>query len=472
MAGRLFRISDEISRAFSRPLDAPLSLDLAGSGESAYHEAPSQGSRSYFKARWDEAMYRRSAIASTLILAFAWSLMGWSIQADDRPRPSILVHEMPWFEANGFGATWGWHWTMNHFRPDQTQSDGRREVASHFYPEIGPYDSLDPVVLEYHTLLMKVAGIDGAIIDWFGNEDFNDYASIHRRTIALIEALKHRGLKFAICYEDRVVKAMAERDKLSPEAAVEHATTHLRFAENHWFRDPAYVTWDGKPLLLVFGPDYLAPAQWETIFKKFRLAPAFFSLHERKPPAIGSFAWPPMWASKAGKLDPADLAAYLDRFERQNGPKIPCAFPGFHDIYAEAKVQPSYGFLDPREGQTFRQTLDRALKLASPVVQVATWNDFGEGTCIEPTHEFGSRYLAMIQDARRSMGGLVFPYATADLRLPAKIYHLRRVHKPGSPASQVINEAVARIDAGDARRASALIDRLDPPNGPASSRRN
>jgi hypothetical protein len=66
-------------------------------------------------------------------------------------RRLILAHYMPWYEAKPASSFWGWHWTMNHFDPEK-MTDGRREVASHFYPLIGPYDSGDPHVLEYHLL--------------------------------------------------------------------------------------------------------------------------------------------------------------------------------------------------------------------------------------------------------------------------------------------------------------------------------
>src|SRR5208282_3353032 len=112
--------------------------------------------------------------------------------------------------------------------------------------------------------------------------------------------LRRRGLKFAVCYEDRVLKAMAEKQKLTPAQAVEHARTHLRYCEKTWFEEPAYVEWHGKPLLLVFGPDYLLPTQWEAVFSGMRQRPSFFTLHERRPPAVGSFAWPPMWKAKDG----------------------------------------------------------------------------------------------------------------------------------------------------------------------------
>ncbi len=120
-------------------------------------------------------------------------------------------------------------------------------------------------------------------------------------------------------------------------------------------------------------------------------APAFLTLHERRAPAIGSFAWPPMWASKDGKLDLRELDAYLDRLGKQDGLKVGCAFPGFRDIYKEAGTQPSHGYLDARNGETFRHTLERALASGSRIVQIASWNDFGEGTCIEPTREHGYR---------------------------------------------------------------------------------
>ena len=378
------------------------------------------------------------------------------------PHPTILVHVMPWYEAKREQGQWGWHWTMNHFQPGRIEGKDRREIASHFYPAIGPYDSADPAVLDYQTLLMKVAGIDGVIIDWYGTDAVNDYPSIHQRTLALIKAVKRHGLKFAICYEDRVVRTIAERDKLTPDQATERAATHLRFAADHWFADQSYVQWDGKPLLMVFGPDYLTPPQWRATLDGLQPQPAFFTLHERKGPAVGSFAWPPMWASKHGKLSPKDLDAYLDRFARQPGAKIPCAFPGFHDIYAEAGERPSYGFLDARDGKTFEHTLDRAFDLKSPIIQIATWNDYGEGTGIEPTREFGTRYLAMIQQARRRLAGKDFPFKADDLELPGRIYHQLGLNPPGSRGRPAVEAAIQAIDAGDPQKATTELEQITP----------
>lgn len=382
-------------------------------------------------------------------------------------RPLLLAHVMPWYEADLAKGAWGWHWTMNHFDPNRPAPDGRRPIASQLYPSIGPYDSLDPAVLEYQVLLMKVAGIDGAILDWYGTDDLNDYPGIHRRTLGLIAALKRHGLRFAICYEDRVIKAAAEQRKLTPGQALARGEAHLRFCQEHWFHDPAYVSWDGKPLLMVFGPDYLEPTQWEAIFRKLDPAPAFFTLDERKGPAVGSFAWPPMWASRDGVLAPEALGGYLDRFAGQGNPKIPCAFPGFHDIYAEAKVRPSYGFLDARDGRTFRETLERALRVGGPVVQLATWNDYGEGTVLEPTREAGGRYLEAVQEARRRLDGGSFPFQPDDLKLPGRIHDLRSHLPPGSPDRARLDGAAADLAAGQPARARVELGRIGV--GPAAA---
>jgi len=67
-------------------------------------------------------------------------------------------------------------------------------------------------------------------------------------------------------------------------------------------------------------------------------------------------------------------------------------------------VRNYWGYLGDRDGETLRETFNRALTNNSALVQIVTWNDFGEGTTIEPTKEYGFRDLCLIQDyAARSL---------------------------------------------------------------------
>ena len=94
--------------------------------------------------------------------------------------PRLLVHYMPWFATKDASGAWGWHWTMNHFDPEQMKWDDQRKIASHDHPLIGSYDSGDDQALECQALPMKIAALDGVLIDWYGTSGLNDHAMNHR----------------------------------------------------------------------------------------------------------------------------------------------------------------------------------------------------------------------------------------------------------------------------------------------------
>ena len=95
------------------------------------------------------------------------------------------------------------------------------------------------------------------------------------------------------------------------------------------------------------------------------------------------------------------------------------------------------------------------------MVQVATWNDFGEGTCVEPAREDGYRYLEAIQDARRRFNAELFPYRPDDLRLPLRIYGLRKRLARSSPGGKTLHEAVDHLFAAEVDRALKVIEGLE-----------
>jgi hypothetical protein len=53
---------------------------------------------------------------------------------------------------------------MANRNPDIIEGNGRRQIAAHYYPEIGPYASADESVIEYQLNLMKYAGVDGIFV--------------------------------------------------------------------------------------------------------------------------------------------------------------------------------------------------------------------------------------------------------------------------------------------------------------------
>jgi hypothetical protein len=273
-------------------------------------------------------------------------------------------------------------------------------LATHDVPLLGAYDSSDPALIATQVALMKAAGIDGAIIDWNGTDGFPDYEMIHRSSVALIAELKKAGLKFALCVEDNPGHRFMQEKKLSREQAVAKVAASFAWADQHWLNDPAYVRLSGRPALFIFGPQFLSEAEWPAIRSTLRSDPLTFALpHLSRRPAIdGSFAWVPV--SEGKTIEPATWQAeQAELYARQaKGERIiAAAFPGYRDFYAQAGVGKSYGFIDYRDGKTFAESFDRAMKSGSAIVQVATWNDYGEGTGIEPTDARGTRDLEIIQ---------------------------------------------------------------------------
>ncbi len=393
---------------------------------------------------------RRAMIALLLILLGGLAAAAAPPAAAPAARPLLLAHYMPWYAAKPFAPQWGWHWTMGHFDPERSEG-GRQPAASHYRPLIGLYDSGDPDVLECQVLQMKLAGIDGVIIDWYGPDEHLDYGLIHRNSLRLVAAVKKAGLRFAVCYEDQSVPQLISGKVVDAAGSIRHGQKVLRWLADHWFSDPAYVRLEGQPLLLVFGPQFYREEEWPQLLAGLPAPPKLFTLHHRRGPAAGAFDWP--------QPAPDRGLAALDTFyrEAQGWPlAIPVAFPRFRDIYQEAGVRPSYGAIDDAGGKTYRATLERALRSHAPVVQLATWNDWGEGTMIEPSVELGYRDLEATQTLRRKLCDPAFRFTPADLRLPLEL--LRRRQQPGnSKGNPALEMAARQLEQGAPERARQTL---------------
>jgi hypothetical protein len=372
--------------------------------------------------------------------------------ADQIQRPLLVAHYMPWFEAKPASRQWGWHWTMNAFDPEQT-TDGKRHIASHYYPLIGPYDSSDPAVIEYHLLLIKLAGIDGVIVDWYGLSDFLDYPILHRNTAALFKSAAKIGLRVGICYEDHTITELVKAKRLAAEDRVTYAKREIRWLRQNWFSDPVYLRLNDSPVLLSFGSEGLSDDEWAEVIRAADGPLLYLSEHRRRSAASGTFDWP----------QPQIGLASLDRYY-QSEPgtqlKVPVAFPQFYDIYQEAKVHESYGRIPDDQGRTLALTLARAWNSGAPLVQIATWNDWGEGTTIEPSQEFGYRELETIQKLRRT-GDPRFRATSEDLRLPYRLWVLRERHAIQPQLTSELDAIAHLLASGDVSRARSALKRIE-----------
>ena len=411
----------------------------------------------FLKNIWTMSVIAVMAMASCsdndpVILTDTDSSFASTAKVQKRDDMRIFVHYMPWFQSKDFSGEWGMHWKMDRCNPDNIDADGRREIASHFYPLAEPYDSSDPVVLDYHALLMKYSGIEGVLVDWYGSRNGAE------STEALFDAMTRAGLELAIVYEDRnnLDGASSESQK------IKWGQDDMVYLYNNFFKKANYTKIDGHPLLMCFGPIEIstenfkrAPTMWSEIFSPLtvrKITPCFLALYgasknandSRNTNAMGEFTW--VNANNASFLD--DLKSKFSYF-------MGSAYPGFKDFYKEGGWGDNITPVDYRDGQEFRDQLAVADAKKVPMLQLVTWNDFGEGTQIEPTVEDRFKYLGMVQD---------FAQVRYDVSVLESIYHhyqLRRKYADNPGVLSKLNDAYKAFANLDPEKARSIMNGIN-----------
>jgi hypothetical protein len=362
-------------------------------------------------------MRRRAGLVVLALLPAAFAYALWSLEVHrplwlapalwgippEPPRPAIgssrlvLAFHYPWYGTPAGPSRRFRHW--NHPRVDPTtgrilgfydprrraSASGQLELGAAHRPLAGPYDSRDPAVIGRQLREARLAGLDGFVVSWWGRE------SEEARTFArLLEAARGTGLRLAPYYEAgelwvRGPAAVA----LDLEALVDrhgHATALLRVG--------------GVPVIFVYGAQRLRPGGWEYVRR--RLAAGGRAVYlvgdSHRARWLGHFdalhVYSPVRFLAAG----ADLAtAYREWADTARSAGIafaPSVAPGFDDraIRRPPTVVPR------RDGATYDATWQAALAVAPRWILVASWNEWHEGSEIEPSREHGTRYLDATRD--------------------------------------------------------------------------
>lgn len=362
----------------------------------------------------------------------------------------IYVHYMSWFETktSADDGQWGYHWTLGTHNPDAMDSNGDNTIAAHYHPLIGPYHSGDPAVIEYHLLLMKYAGIDGVLIDWYGTYDVNDYAGIHQNSEQFIALLDKVGLRYAFVYEDRFLGEIVQAQLASN--TVEVAVTDFNYLREFHFSKPNYLKRDQKPLVMVFGPITLeSPESWQAVFEQSKTNPYFLTLWNESGEAQGSANGEFSWVYK----DQSYLEQFYTHRTKDLDFAIGSAYPGFEDYYTEAGIDAGIDWEIPHsDGVTFRKTLKLFTNSSLDWLQLITWNDFGEGTMIEPSREMGFSSLEILHD----FAGVQLSKEV--LQDCYQLYQLRRLYPNDSEIQLMLDQAFYYLISLQVEKAQLILN--------------
>jgi len=359
----------------------------------------------------------------------------------------VFAHVMPWFETPATNTVspgqWGPHWTMGTQDPN-TITNGYQHIASHYYPLTGPYASSDTAIIDYQLLLMKLSGIDGILIDWYGSRSANDYPMNERNTSAIVARTAKAGLSFALVYEDATLNGVANK--------IAQAQADMLYAQTNYFSRSNYEKVSNAPLLLDFGPNQITTsANWNTVFSVLSTKPTFISYMfntNAGSAANGQFGW----------VESSGTTRLNQFYSTATSFKISDVYPGFNSFYANGSSQFNGGpqwIISPNGIATLQGTLALALQQSNQYIQLTTWNDYGEGTMMEPTDsttgftsmqsslpfpptvEPGFGYASLV-NLQQYLG--VSSLTQTDLEAVLKLYKLRKTYAADIAKLNILNQ--------------------------------
>lgn len=368
----------------------------------------------------------------------------------------VYAHYMPWFQSLDYDGYWGQHWTMANKNPDIVDINGKREIASHYYPIIGPYSSNDPDLQEYHFLMMKLSGIDGVIFDWYGSKDLYDYDLIKQSTESFMYRLDDLGMEFSIMYEDRVAQDTYNAGLAT--SVVDAAQMDFQYIKDSYLSRPNFLKQNGKELLFVFGPSTItSTTDWDSIFSVFSVNedPYFLTLWAAQNMVGNSASGEFLWVAEDHLLA---HQYYYGEYLDNNLVTVGSSYPGFDSFYEEGGwgLQHDWG-IEHNDGNIFVETLNYTHHEAADFVQLVTWNDYGEGTMLEPTEEYGFLNLQLLQEYT----GVA--YVPEDLQTALDLYKARKEFLGNEEVDYYLDRCYVRIKEskmGKARQILKAVNRL------------
>ena len=372
--------------------------------------------------------------------------------------PKVYMHYMPWFntpETLGPG-NWGLHWENtrgNLTNPEIVDATGKRQIASNYYPKIGPYDSNDPDVIEYHLLLMKMAGIDGVLIDWYGVQGANgDVGSLLTNSNAIVDLVDDYDMEFGVVLEDRF-----STNGINGTPNIGMAEANVAYLRDNYFNNPNYIREgdNNAPILPVFGPiTFDQESQWTQILAQagqdVEFLPLWFQSGDGGANSDGEYSWVFEDETKDDHL--TRLAAFLEGRAPTLDTVGASAYPGF-DVFGGAEFN-----IPHNNGQTLADTLGVAELFEDnyDFLQLVTWNDFGEGTIIEPTVEAGFSYLMQIQQFTE------VGFGEEELEMVYRLYLARKKYSGDNAIQAQLDQVASAITTLNVTSAAAMLDAAAP----------
>jgi glycoprotein endo-alpha-1,2-mannosidase len=278
-----------------------------------------------------------------LVAILAAALIG---PACARAASNVAVFYYPWYGTAARDGAYQ-HWSQNGRQPPF-------DIASRFFPARGPYSSSDPSVVSAQMAEIAAAGVGEVVTSWWGWGSVED-----DRLPMVMRAARAHGLQVAVHLEP-----YAGRTVESVGADIEHLRT-LGVTDFYVYRPHDFPAseWAGLTASLT-GVRLFA----QTGLVGFAAAAGFqgvytYDILQYGGNSFGRLCWQ---AHKAGLL---------------------CA-PSVGPGYAADRATPDTRIKLRRRGATYDSMWRAAIAARPDLVTIASYNEWNEGTQIEPAHSW------------------------------------------------------------------------------------
>lgn len=312
----------------------------------------------------------------------------------------VLAFHYVWY-GTPFGPAGLWRGWPGGRREGRYNPDlvfgGKRMVDSPNYPLDGPYDSLDPVVIERQFRELEHAGVDGSIVSWWGIGDYSD-----RVLDALVDKAEGSDYRITLYYETPMVKRR-KGEHTEAECIFDDMKCIL---DRHAHKD-AWLKVDGRPVIVIYVVDTYPLAVWQEVkdgLKKEGYDPFFlgdtFDL-EALSVMDGLHTYNPVGRLVRGEDLTATYRQVAAGVHSEGKLFAATVLPGFDD----RKIRTPGTFLARENGGCYNKTWHAALACDPEWVLITSWNEWHEGSEIEPSCENGSEYLWLTRQWVRGFKG-------------------------------------------------------------------
>jgi glycoprotein endo-alpha-1,2-mannosidase len=322
------------------------------------------------------------------------------IQGQNERRYSNVPHEVLAFYYGWFGNPRNPGWGKVDLAKHEIDNTAR-------FPAKGAYSSHDPVVIEWQIDQAKAAGITGFVVSWWGRDDWDKW---HDDSLAmLLKCAQRKQFKVSIYWE---------RAPGDGRAQIDEAVDDISYVLKKYGKRKAFLKVDGKPVIFAYNRVTLFAmpvSSWPAIIQRIRERAGdfvFFGDIGDDQQTPGSYLFDGLHSYGVNLSDDlrkhltveklGELHTFLANYDTQSvriarqRNRICCL-----TVSPGSDARKAYKWdtqTDRLDGRTYRTYWDEATKASPDWIVITSWNEWGEGTEIEPSLELGDKYLQITAD--------------------------------------------------------------------------